>query len=348
MKKRRIDIVIGTRPEIIKIASVVRALESYFDCVLRIIHTGQHYDNDMADIFFKSLGVYIDFSLHSTGFSQIVSNLGAFWKDNYRPDIVVVMGDTDSALAGALVASKLQIPVAHIESGLRSKDWLMPEELNRIIIDHIADYLFVTENSGNTNLNSEKVFGEKYYLGNTIVDAINMIDIPDGSPRERPYILLTMHRRENLSGVKMLSVFDAMSDIDMDVVFPVHPHTRKLIDKYDFKHDLIYLDPMPYDIFLQHLKHASVVVTDSGGVQEEAYVFGTPCLTIRENTERPVTLQFKANRIVGTTTDRILQHLEDVLENGIDRIWLPAMWDGKSGERIANVLMTENNNRYKG
>lgn len=323
-----IAIILGTRPEIIKMAPIIRECErrklDYF-----VLHTGQHYSYQMDSIFFEQLelpaaryNLDVGSASHGEQTGRIMAGVEKVLMDE-RPDVVLVQGDTNTVLAGALAACKLHIKVGHVEAGLRSYDRSMPEEINRIVADHISDYLFVpTENSRN-NLRREGIAEEKIFLtGNTIVDSVNqnleiamrkVSVLADLGLKPREYFLVTAHRQENVDRRERLGqIIRGLElikrEFGLPVVFPVHPRTRKMVESFGLEFDGIRaIEPLGFLDFLQLEAGARLALTDSGGVQEEACILGVPCVTLRENTERPETVEVGANRLAGMCAGEILR-----------------------------------------
>ena len=331
---KKIALVVGARPNFMKIAPVLRELKSFPDDVDTIlVHTGQHYDNNMSDVFFDELSIpRPDIHLNVGSASHAVQTariMERFEKDlfDFQPDLVMVPGDVNSTLACALTAAKEGIPVAHLEAGLRSFDRTMPEEINRILTDHLSELLFVTEESGRTNLESEGISGEKIkFVGNTMIDTLvsllpraeqrwptlsKKLDLCDEEGNAQKFILVTLHRPSNVDDPEVLEeMINGLSRIakELKVIFPVHPRTRKKIENLGsntLTDRLDLIEPLGYLDFLSLTANASVVLTDSGGIQEETTYLGIPCLTARPNTERPVTLTKGTNRLIASTSDAI-------------------------------------------
>lgn len=357
--------IVGARPNFMKIAPIHRLMQQdpFFTPIL--IHTGQHYDKNMSDTFFHDLGLpepdrYLGVGSGSQS-QQTANLLIAIEKSilEIKPDLVLVVGDVNSTLAASLVAAKLQIPLAHVEAGLRSFDRAMPEEINRIVTDRLSDLLFVTEESGIFNLKNEGTPEEKiHFVGNVMIDSlIRFMDrikdrlIPaEFSPfLNKNFILMTLHRPSNVddreSLVKILDAFEKIQSI-MPIVFPAHPRTRKnmesfgLMDRLSRMKNLFVLDPVGYVDFLQLLTRTKCVLTDSGGIQEETTYLGIPCLTLRENTERPVTITKGTNRLVKMDADSIVETVKLSL-NGSKKGSIPPLWDGKTAERIIAILKSK-------
>jgi UDP-N-acetylglucosamine 2-epimerase (non-hydrolysing) len=358
----KIAAVVGARPNFVKIAPILTELRGEPGVSTTLIHTGQHYDAEMSDAFFANLELGtpdVNLGVRAEGaVEQIaeVMRLLAGTLGQIRPDLVVVVGDVNSTLAGALAAVKLGIPVAHVEAGLRSFDRSMPEEINRILTDSVSDLLFTTEPSANENLAREGVAASRvHYVGNVMIDTLFRYRERAAAstilPRLRVdpggYAALTLHRPSNVDDSAALGrLLDAVARIQAEtpVVFPVHPRThRRLAELGDHRPPLpglILCDPLPYLEFVQLMANARCVLTDSGGVQEETTALRVPCLTLRANTERPITVTRGTNRIVGLDSVGIYGAWREVVEGRWPAGELPERWDGKAAERIARVLVS--------
>jgi UDP-N-acetylglucosamine 2-epimerase (non-hydrolysing) len=320
------------------------------------VHTGQHYDARMSAVFFEELGMPepdiflgVGSGSHAGQTARVMLAFAPVLEER-RPDLVIVAGDVNSTLACALTASKLDIPVAHIEAGLRSFDRTMPEEVNRVLTDHLADLLFITEPSGATNLKNEGIDpGKMHFVGNTMIDSLDR-HLPAALAREPwqafslppgGYAILTLHRPANVDVESRLSeLLAAVSEIGaaVPVLFPVHPRTRERLNGWAPAPEHICLvDPLSYLDFLGLMARARVVLTDSGGIQEETTALGVPCLTIRDNTERPVTIEKGTNILAGTTGAGVLAAFSKLvpLTGSVER---PDLWDGHAAERVGDVL----------
>lgn len=351
--------VVGARPNFMKIAPVVEALR-HAGIPQYLVHTGQHYDEKMSRLFFEELGIPVpDVNLEVGSGSQAVQTAEVMRRFEpilleVKPDVVVVVGDVNSTLACALVAVKLGIPVAHIEAGLRSFDRSMPEEINRVVTDCISDLLFVSEPSGMTNLSREGVADKRvHFVGNVMIDTLlghrasaDRSDIRArlGLEAADRYALVTLHRPSNVDNPETLGgLIRALETLshDLTVVFPMHPRTRKNAVAAGLEselHSLVTTDPLGYLDFLHLMSHAAVVITDSGGIQEETTALGVPCLTLRDNTERPITVEQGTNTVVGRSRVRALACLDEILQSGGKRGRIPELWDGRAAERIAAHL----------
>jgi len=363
MTGHRLDVlsVAGARPNFMKIAPLARALAGHDGVRHRIIHTGQHYDRNMSALFFEELGIpepWKNLEVGSASHAQQTADIMVGFEEVLKeatPDVVVVVGDVNSTIACALVAAKKNVPVAHVEAGLRSFDRRMPEEINRVLTDAISDVLFVTEPSGMDNLLREGVPAERACLvGNVMIDTLlasrerasksdvlDRVGVEDGG-----YGVVTLHRPSNVDDPVCLGgILDALSDVAerCPLVFPVHPRTAaRMADVGGVSaasQGFITCDPVGYVDFLRLMEGSRLILTDSGGIQEEACVLGTSVLTMRENTERPVTIELGMNTLVGSDPDAIREAAFAILdgEGGVTRI--PELWDGKAAERIAKILL---------
>ncbi|MFH1198741.1 MAG: UDP-N-acetylglucosamine 2-epimerase (non-hydrolyzing) [Candidatus Omnitrophota bacterium] len=359
-KKVKIAIVVGTRPEIIKMAPIIK------ECCRRkirhiVIHSGQHYTHCMSEGFFKDLGLKKpDFNLcigsgsHPEQTAKILLRLEKYLLKE-KPDVVLVEGDTNTVFASALCAAQLKIKIGHVEAGLRSFDRSMPEEINRILVDHIADFLFVPTNISRGNLLKESVDRKKIYVtGNTIVDALyqSMQRIDSSAVlkklnlKKSGYFLLTLHRNTNVDDKeifsKILKGLELISEkFNLPVVYPIHPRARKNFEKFGFScgKNLILTDPVGYIDFLKLQKNAKLVLTDSGGVQEETCILRVPCVTIRLNTERPETLKVKSNILSGLDSKSILRCAVKMLK--ADKRWANPFGQGQAAKKTIAILEKE-------
>lgn len=367
--QKTIYLVAGARPNFMKIAPIVRALQAHGGLAFKIVHTGQHYDREMNDVFFEELGIpEPDVFMAAGGGShaqQTAKIMVAFEElcQAERPDAVLVVGDVNSTLACSIVAKKLNIPVAHVEAGLRSGDLTMPEEVNRLVTDSISDWFFVTEPSGVSHLQREgKADSAIHYVGHVMVDNVlyqaeklTRIDTAEfeasvfkaaKSANDGRYGVVTMHRPSNVDCAEMMTrIGGALKEIatELPLIFPVHPRTQKNLEKFgiDLGPDITLVGPQAYMAFLNLWKDAAVVLTDSGGLQEETTALGVPCITIRENTERPVTVDEGSNVLVGTDPVRIVEEARKVLRGKGKQGRRPALWDGKAAERIVGILASK-------
>jgi UDP-N-acetylglucosamine 2-epimerase (non-hydrolysing) len=320
-----------------------------------LVHTGQHYDVNMSDVFFQQLhlpapdiNLLVGSGSHAQQTAQIISRFETIVVDR-KPDLALVYGDVNSTVATALVCAKLHVPVGHVEAGLRSFDRTMPEEINRLLTDQISDLLFTPSSDGNENLAREGVAAEKVHLvGNVMIDTLVEM-LPQAAERapthmSSRYALVTLHRPSNVDDIAWLEqMLRELSDIstELPVVFPVHPRTKQRLNGDSLngrRRSLHLMDPLPYLDFLALQSRATVVITDSGGVQEETTFLGVPCLTVRENTERPITAKIGTNTVVGRSIPRIRNEVQKVLSGAGKRGMVPPLWDGHAADRIAAVL----------
>jgi UDP-N-acetylglucosamine 2-epimerase (non-hydrolysing) len=363
--------IVGARPNFIKIAPLQRAFSKHADIISKIVHTGQHYDHLMSGVFFDQLDLSKpDFFLgvqNGSQTQQTAEIMLAFEKvlNAEKPDLVLVVGDVNSTLACALVAVKENVPVVHVEAGLRSGDRTMPEEINRILTDSISDDLFVTEQAAVDNLLKENVPACKiHFTGNVMIDSLeyfrekitrsNVLENLGIDPQS--YILLTMHRPSNVDNViglqKILKIVEKLA-LQKTVLFPVHPRTWKNIGVFGLKNEfenvenLKILAPQGYIEFLNLTQNASLVITDSGGIQEETTYLRIPCITLRDNTERPVTVEHGSNYLLKNADDISVDFLaQRILEGNIKKGKIPVGWDGKAAERIVAILREKYINSY--
>jgi len=367
----RVDCIVGARPNFVKIAPIMRALAKHPGLTTRLIHTGQHYDFQMNEVFFKELDIpEPDINLEIGGGSnteqtaRIMLALEPVWKE-LRPDLLLVVGDVNSTLAATLVATKLLIPVAHVEAGLRSFDRAMPEEVNRLATDRLSDLLFVTERAGLENLAKESVPSEQVtFVGNVMIDTLFACLPRAISPEQtfgeigvgaefisaakaKGFGFVTLHRPSNVDDpVKLKSLLETLARISqkLPLVFPVHPRTKAMIASGGLgglieTPNIVTSPPLSYLRAIGLMRDARFVATDSGGVQEETTALGTPCLTVRENTERPITIEEGTNLLIGTNPAALLAAVDDLLANGGKKGRVPELWDGKAAERIAEKIV---------
>ena len=361
-----IHIVAGARPNFMKIAPLVRALQADGRLAWKIVHTGQHFDRNMSDVFFEELGIPApDVHFNCGGgshASQTARIMEAFEQHcaSDRPDAVVVVGDVNSTLACAIVAKKAGIPVAHVEAGLRSGDMAMPEEINRIVTDSITDWFFVTEPSGLQHLRREGHADKcTFHVGHVMVDNVMhqaaQLETIDSKVYETQaikasvgpaYGVVTLHRPSNVDSPEALTrIATALNKVAalLPLIFPVHPRTRRNLEtlEMELSSNIHLMSPQPYMSFLNLWKDAILVLTDSGGLQEETTALGVPCITMRESTERPVTVDEGTNQLAGTDPDRIVELARKVLRDGGKRGRQPELWDGHAARRIVDILATQ-------
>ena len=359
----RLASVVGARPNFMKIAPLVAEMRSRCGTIEPVlIHTGQHYDESMNDSFFRDLNIpqpdlnlEVGSGTHAEQTGRIMIELERVL-ERLRPDWVIVVGDVNSTIAGALVAAKLRIPVAHVEAGLRSRDRTMPEEINRIVTDAIADLLLTPSRDADENLIREGIPAEKIvFVGNIMIDTLyRSLERSRGSDLLQrmgldpgAFCVMTLHRpsnvddKETLAGI--LCAVDAIQQ-QMPVVFPIHPRTRARIDEFGLGRltasmaRLVLTEPLGYLDFLSLYSNSKLVLTDSGGIQEETTVLGIPCLTLRDTTERPITVNQGTNRLVGSNPERIKIEALAVLKAGQARTSVPELWDGKTATRIVDAI----------
>jgi UDP-N-acetylglucosamine 2-epimerase (non-hydrolysing) len=345
--------VVGARPNFMKAAAVMRAL-SLRGIKQILVHTGQHYDANMSAVFFQQLELPSpDFNLavgsgtHAQQTAEVMIRFEPIVRD-CQPDLVLVYGDVNSTVASALVCSKLNISVAHVEAGLRSCDRTMPEEINRILTDQISDFLFTPSDDAGSNLLREGIASEKIYqVGNVMIDTLVRL-LPQieslrlaGLPER--YALLTLHRPSNVDDLSWLrGLLLTLQRMRVPLIFPVHPRARNQIANLGVTFaggDLCLLDPLPYLEFIALQKRATVVITDSGGIQEETTFLGIPCLTVRENTERPITVSLGSNILVGRDLIRLRNEIDNVLNGNVKKARAVPLWDGRTADRIARVIV---------
>jgi UDP-N-acetylglucosamine 2-epimerase (non-hydrolysing) len=355
-------VILGTRPEIIKMSPIIRELKKR-DVDYFILHTGQHYSYNMDRIFFEQLklpgakyNLEVGSCTHAEQTAKILMGVEKILNLE-KPDIVLVEGDTNTVLAGALAASKLRVKVGHVEAGLRSYDRQMPEEINRILTDHCSDYLFAPTQKAKDILLSEGIPEKKIFVtGNTIVDAVfqnlavasnNGYSISDLKLKPKDYFLVTLHRQENVDDFSrfesILKGLDKLADkYKYPIIYPMHPRSRKKMHEFGLISERIKLiDPIDYFGFLKLEENARMILTDSGGVQEESCILGTPCITLRDNTERPETLEVGANMLAGSDSSKIVECSEIMLQKSNE--WQNPFGDGNAGEKIINIFLKINN-----
>ena len=353
----RIVYVVGTRPNFVKTAPVIGALrERLPEGRHTIVHTGQHYDRLMSDVFLEELGVpapdhmlEVGSGSHAQQTARVMERLEPVLLDE-RPDLVIVPGDVNSTLAAALTAAKLDLPVAHIESGLRSFDRTMPEELNRVVADQVAEHLFLHSDEAIENLRREGVAEERmHFVGNTMIDTLVALEErfrsagTAGKLGVEPggFVLVTLHRPALVDGPLLAETVRQLGALarEMPVVFPVHPRTRKQMEEVGGEHPgLLLSEPLGYVDFLSLIADAGAVLTDSGGIQEETTFLGVPCFTLRDNTERPVTIRAGTNTLLGLDPAAIAGIPAALAERPAAPGEPPPLWDGRASERIADVL----------
>lgn len=357
--------VVGARPNLVKIGPLLREMLKHPSIQSLLVHTGQHYDEKLSDVFFRQMEIprpdvnlEVGSGSHATQTAEILKRIEPVLVE-HRPDLLLVVGDVNSTVAASLAAAKLGIPIAHVEAGLRSFDRAMPEEINRILTDAIADYLFVTEEDAVQNLAREGRPRERiHFVGNVMIDALEQflplarqskigaeLGLADGG-KLRPFGVLTLHRPSNVDSPETLrTLMRAIEQVavELPVIFPVHPRTRQKLEQLGSSNHtpIRMIPPVGYLDFICLLSQARLVLTDSGGIQEETTALGVPCLTLRENTERPITVSEGTNQIVGQDPSRIARAASEILAGKTRSGKLPRYWDGKASGRIVRILLDE-------
>lgn len=361
--------VVGARPNFMKAAPVIHALSAHEGVSQSLVHTGQHYDANMSDVFFEQLGLPrpdFDLGVGSGSHAAQTAHVMLRFEEvvlKRRPDLVMVYGDVNSTVAASLVCAKLLIPVAHVEAGLRSFDRTMPEEINRRVTDQIADLLFTPSADGDENLLREGITPERIHcIGNVMIDTLVRL-LPQAQERwpelstelsqklpgfdaSKSYVLLTLHRPSNVDhpdGLRdLMATLEELAE-DMPLLFPIHPRTRARLKEWNLEpqqRSLHLMEPAGYIDFLALQQNARLVITDSGGVQEETTFLGVPCLTARENTERPVTITMGTNILVGEDRQKLRDTARRLWNDGIADHQIPPLWDGQAGKRIASIALS--------
>lgn len=359
----KLTLIAGARPNFMKIAPLIRAIEvaqqQGSDISYRLVHTGQHYDKNLSDTFFEELNIprpHANLEVKSGSQAVQTANIMVAFEQELLAnpcDLVVVVGDVNSTMACAIVAKKLNTKVAHVEAGIRSGDWTMPEEINRIVTDSITDYFFTTSTTASENLLKFGADADKvHFVGNVMIDTLlqnlerlrkpdfwNELDLQTGN-----YIVLTLHRPANVDDEtslrRLLSGIDKLAK-GKTVVFPIHPRTKAMLQHDLPKLDNVkFVDPQGYLSFLYLVKNSFAVITDSGGISEETTVLGIPCFTMRDNTERPETQSIGTNTLVGTSVEKLETIFGNFLKNGPKKGGIPELWDGRASERIVDILLT--------
>jgi len=363
--------VVGARPNFMKVAPLVAELRGVAGAEHLLVHSGQHYDEQMSASFFRDLGLpepdinlQVGSGSHAWQTAETMKRLEPVLVES-KPDAVLVVGDVNSTLAAAITAAKLCVPLAHVEAGLRSFDPSMPEEINRKVTDVLADFLFVSEESGVENLRREGIPEEKIFLvGNVMIDSLlrhrgvaarsgilEELDLTRDGGAPNPYAVLTLHRPSNVDDPQVLGgILKAVSAVagELPVLFPVHPRTRERIETFGYGHyfsagqtaraGLVALRSLGYLEFLCLMDHARLVLTDSGGIQEETTALGVPCLTLRENTERPATVRQGTNQLIGSDPERLVAAARKALQGDCPKGRRPPLWDGQAATRIVKIL----------
>ena len=353
--------VVGARPNFMKAAPVLRALEQRW-VEQRLVHTGQHYDRNMSEVFFEELDLPkpdIDLGVgsgsHTFQTAEVMKRLEPVLEE-HQPNLVLVYGDINSTVAAAMVAARLHIPVAHVEAGLRSFDRKMPEEINRVVTDAISDFLFTTERSAEENLTNEGIAAEKiYFVGNVMIDTLlrsreiakKSQIISDVGLQPGQYAVLTLHRPSNVDDEEVFKdILAALAVIceHIPIVFPAHPRTQARLESFGLQPrveamaKLIVTKPLGYLDFVHLFSNSRFVLTDSGGLQEETTALGIPCLTLRENTERPITISDGTNLLVGSNKEKIIAESQNILAGRGKSGRIPELWDGKASQRIVKII----------
>ncbi len=354
----KIDLIAGARPNFVKIASLINAIKQSSSKIdFRLIHTGQHYNEALSGSFFKQLELPnpdINLGIGSgSQAEQTAAIMIAYEKvlQESRPDICLVVGDVTSSMACAITAKKMEIKVAHVEAGLRSDDWSMPEEINRVLIDSISDYFFTTTSEASLRLiQNGKSIHQVFFVGNTMIDTLLRFKPFFKQPqiwidlelREKEYVVLTLHRPSNVDKANQLkSLLKAIikNSKGLPIIFPVHPRTAEVLRKFNLKAiNLFLIEPLGYLEFNYLVERAIIVITDSGGITEETTVMGVPCMTLRNNTERPETITLGTNELLGTNPAAIAPAMDKLFHDKWKKGKIPPNWDGKTGERIIEIL----------
>lgn len=356
-----IDIIAGARPNFMKIAPIIHEIQkrqkAHSALQFRLIHTGQHYDKKMSGDFFEQLNIPDPhFNLESGSGTQAEQTAKIMVRYEHlllenKCDLTLVVGDVTSTMACSIAAKKLNIKVAHVEAGIRSNDLTMPEEINRMVTDSITDIFLTTSETANENLRKNGVSDQRiFFVGNTMIDTLLANEAKFKQPDfwiehhlvERDYFVMTMHRPANVDQEEKLKEFMATiidSSNGIPIVFPIHPRTKKVFERFEIKAPNLHLvDPLPYLEFNYLVKYAKAVITDSGGITEEATVMGIPCLTLRDNTERPETIEIGTNELIGINPKAIPAALKKVIDGKWKKGSVPELWDGKTSERIVEIL----------
>jgi UDP-N-acetylglucosamine 2-epimerase (non-hydrolysing) len=365
-----IDIIAGARPNFMKIAPIIKEIERFNEesgekkgnkkyLEYRLIHTGQHYDRNMSGAFFEQLGIPEPHMNLESGSGTQAEQTGRIMTryeevlSDRKSDLCIVVGDVTSTMACSITAKKMGVKIAHVEGGIRSRDWTMPEEINRVATDSITDFFFTTSEVANSNLKNEGVGSDRiFFVGNTMIDTllanlerlekpevVNEQNLSEGS-----YFVMTLHRPANVDEERKLK--ELIENIvegakGEKIIFPVHPRTRKILDGLGISHpNLVYTDPLGYLQFIWLVKNSRAVITDSGGITEETTVLGIPCLTLRDNTERPETITQGTNELIGTNPESVKPALKKLMAREWKKGSIPEKWDGKAAERIVKQICT--------
>ena len=358
---KHITIIAGARPNFMKVAPIINEIikqkKSGFDINYSLVHTGQHYDKKMSGNFFKQLNIpQPTLNLNAGGGTQgqqtsaIILGFEEYLSEN-NTDLVLVVGDVTSTMACAITAQKMNVKVAHVEAGIRSNDWTMPEEINRLVTDSISNYFFTTSETANKNLlNSGHSEDKIFFVGNTMIDTLLENKSRFRKPKiwndlilkEKKYLVITLHRPANVDKeTKLVELINEIirTTIDLPLIFPVHPRTEKILKNLGVKHPRLYLvSPMGYLEFNYLVERSLAVITDSGGITEETTVLGVPCLTLRDNTERPETITMGTNELLGTSPENIEPSMKILFSGKWKKGSIPYLWDGNCSERIVEIL----------
>lgn len=356
-KKLKITLIAGARPNFIKIAPIIKAFDTSDSIQYRLVHTGQHYDHKMSETFFQELEIpEPDKNLGCGGGSQAEQTAAimiAFEKDliEHPTDLVLVVGDVTSTMACSIVAKKLNTKVAHVEAGIRSFDMTMPEEINRIVTDALADYFFTTTNLASNNLKRLGVLEDNiYFVGNVMIDTL----LANKDKFKKPslfdtlklvkgqYFILTLHRPANVDESEKLKsiIYEIVKNArDLPVIFPIHPRTAKIFNELKIRaNNLKIVEPLGYLEFNYLVQNSKLVITDSGGITEETTIMGVPCITLRNNTERPETITIGTNELIGTDPSAIKPALNTLFDGNWKKGGIPELWDGQAAKRITNII----------
>ncbi len=361
-KNFKIDLIAGTRPNFIKIAPLYKTFKKASDIKARLVHTGQHYDKEMSQIFFEELNIPkpdINLEVGSDTHSKQTAKIMVEYEkliENDKPDMVLVVGDVNSTAAAAITAKKLNTLLGHIEAGLRSFDRTMPEEINRIITDSISDHLFTTSQNANDHLSNEGHEPESiHFVGNIMIDSLNSFKnktkeksiLKSLKIKPKEYILVTLHRPSNVDTPKIFkkltTTLDSISK-KTPVIFPAHPRTKEKINNLKLSKNFHITEPLGYLEFLGLQKQAKAVITDSGGIQEETTVLQTPCITLRENTERPITITEGSNTLIKPSDKNLKKKIKRAIKDQKKINKVPEYWDGKTAQRILKIIQKIKNN----